>query len=119
MSLALKAMSKYPEAVFLDVGANIGMYTCSCWPIVIWIGLLLRAECVRTNVVRSLADVVATKLAIILSSSIHLLFFQKGFAYDFEFCYAFLKVTKKIRFRHKKLGGGPPFTHIYGWTAGM
>ena len=55
--------------------------------------MLVRAECVRTNVVRALADVEATKLAIILSFflfSFHLLFSQKGFAYDFEFLHAFL-----------------------------
>ena len=44
----------------------------------------------RTNVVRALADVVATFL-LFLSSSFHLLFSQKGFAYDFEFLHAFLK----------------------------
>ena len=41
----------------------------------------------RTNVVRALADVVATRLGVILlsSSSMHLLFYQKGFPYNFEF----------------------------------
>ena len=45
----------------------------------------------RTNIVRELADVVATKLGIILSSSMHILFSQKGFTYDFEFLHAFLR----------------------------
>ena len=46
--------------------------------------ILVRAKCVRTSVVRALADVVATKLGIILLSfSFHTLFSQKGFAYDF------------------------------------
>ena len=53
--------------------------------------MLVRAECMRMNVVRALADVVATKLCIILLSfSFRLLFSQKEFAYDFEFLYAFL-----------------------------
>ena len=56
----------------------------------------------RTNVVRALADIVATKLGIILSfSSFHLLFSQKGFSYNFE-------VTKKIRFIPPKMGGTLP-----------
>ena len=44
--------------------------------------ILVRAECVRTNVVHALADVVATKVGIVLllSFSFHLLFSQKGFA---------------------------------------
>ena len=56
----------------------------------------------RTHVVRARADVVATKLGIILSSffsfSMHVLYFQKGFANDLEFLHAFLS---------KKLGGPP------------
>ena len=36
----------------------------------------------RTNAVRALADVVATKLNIIFLSSMHILFSQKGFAYN-------------------------------------
>ena len=50
----------------------------------------------RMNVVRALADVVATKLGIILFllSSFHLLFSQKGFAYEFEFLHAFLSNKK-------------------------
>ena len=35
--------------------------------------MLLRTNCVRRNVVRALADVVATKLGIILPSSMHVL----------------------------------------------
>ena len=52
---------------------------------------LVRAECVRTSVVRALADIVAIKFGIIILSfsSFHLLFSQKGFAYDFEFLHAF------------------------------
>ena len=62
-----------------------------------------RTLCVRTNVVRALADVVVTKLSIILLLSflIHLLFSQKGFANDFEFLHAF-QATKNW--------GDPPFT---------
>ena len=45
-----------------------------------------------TNVVRALADVVATKLGIILS--FHLLFSQKGLSYYFEFVHAFLSNNK-------------------------
>ena len=52
--------------------------------------LLVRAKCVRTNIVRVLADVVATKLGIIIYFSFHVLFSQKGFAYDFEFLHDFL-----------------------------
>ena len=55
---------------------------------------LVRAKCMRTNIVRELADVVATKLGIILSSSMHILFSQKGFTYDFEFLHAFLSNKK-------------------------
>ena len=60
---------------------------------------LVRAECVRMNVVRALVDVVATKLCIILSFfllsfSFRILFSQKGFAYDFEFLHAFLSNKK-------------------------
>ena len=61
--------------------------------------LLVQAKCVRTNVVRALADVVATKLGIILFCSFHLLFSQKGFAYDFEIVHAFLSSQKKIEGR--------------------
>ena len=75
----------------------------------------------RLNVVRALVDIVATKLGIILSSSSFQLFFsEKGFAYDFEFLHVFLS-NKKIKFRPKKWGGGPPFTPLIvipGWTAG-
>ena len=51
-----------------------------------------------------------TKLGIILSTSfsMHLLFSQKGFAYDFEFVHAFLS-NQKIRFSQ---------IIIPGWTAG-
>ena len=52
---------------------------------------------------RARADIVATKLGIILllfSFSFHLLFSQKGFAYDFDFLHAFLS-NKKIRFSQK------------------
>ena len=49
--------------------------------------LLVRAECVRTNFVRALADVVATKLGIILSF-LQLTFLPEGV------CIPFL-VTKK------------------------
>ena len=67
--------------------------------------ILVQAKCVRTNIVHALADVVATKLGIILlSSSFHLLFSQKGFAYDFELLHAFLLVTTKIRFSTKEMG---------------
>ena len=37
--------------------------------------MLVRAECVRKNVVRALADAVATKLGIILSFFLFLFFF--------------------------------------------
>ena len=51
----------------------------------------------RTHIVRARADVVATKLGIILPSSFflsfHILFSQKGFTYDFEFLHAFLGNT--------------------------
>ena len=58
----------------------------------------------HTNVVRALVDEVATKLGIILlflsfSFSFHLLFSEKGFAYNFEFLHAFLS--------NKKNGGAP------------
>ena len=46
------------------------------------------------NVLRVPADVVATKLGIILLLSFHLLFSQKGFAYDFEFLLAFISIKK-------------------------
>ena len=55
--------------------------------------------CVCTNGFRAGVDVVATKVGIILSSSyffffflssMHLLFSQKGFTYEFEFLHAFL-----------------------------
>ena len=61
--------------------------------------VLVRANCVPTNVVCALADVVATELGIILPSSFsfHILFSQNGFAYDFEFF---------------------PQIVIHGWTAG-
>ena len=51
----------------------------------------------RTKVVCALADVVATKLGIILNSSFsaQILFSQKGFAYDFEFVHAFLSNKQK------------------------
>ena len=47
------------------------------------------------HVVRARAALVTTKLGIILSFfffflSLHILFFQKGFTYDFEFLYAYL-----------------------------
>ena len=83
--------------------------------------MLVRAECVHTNVVRALADVVATILFIILSffflSSFHLLFSQNGFAYNFGFGYAFLS-NKNIRFIILKNGGGalpsPPKSSFLG-----
>ena len=60
---------------------------------VFWVQLV-RTDCVRTNIVRALADLVATKIwhysSFYLLSSFHLLFFQKGLAYDFEF-FMFLK----------------------------
>ena len=52
------------------------------------------ANVVRANVVRARADIAANKLGIILSSSMHLLFSQKGFASDFEFLHAFLSNKK-------------------------
>ena len=61
---------------------------------------------------RARADVVATKLGIILLLlpyfflSFHVLFSQKGFAYDLEFLHAFLS-NKKIRFS-PKMGGTLP-----------
>ena len=55
---------------------------------------LVRAECVRADVVCALADIVATKLGIILLLSVQLLFSQKGFAYDFEFLHVFLSNKK-------------------------
>ena len=73
---------------------------------------------------RALVDVVATKLGIILLLllfSFHLLFSQKGFAYDFEFLHAFL-INKKNKIQPKKMGGDPPLTPqiiISGWTPGM
>ena len=63
---------------------------------------LFWADCVPTNVVCALADIVAAKLGIILLLfsfflSFHVLFSQKGFVNDFEFLHAFLS-NKKIRF---------------------
>ena len=59
----------------------------------------------RMNVVCALADIVATKLGIILFiSSFRLLFSQNEFAYDFEFLHAFLR-TKKIRFSQSSFLG--------------
>ena len=76
----------------------------------------------RTNIVCALADVVATKLGIVLLIFYSFfLSFQKGFAYDFEFLHAFLS-NKKIRFSPKKQEWDPSFTpqiFISGWTAGM
>ena len=57
----------------------------------------------RQNVVRALADVVTTKPGIILFLSFHLIFSQKGFAYN----YAFLS-NKKIRFSQKQTFWGVP-----------
>ena len=53
-------------------------------------GSIVTFEKIGANVVRARADVVATKLGIILSFfllflSFHILFSQKGFTYDFEF----------------------------------
>ena len=84
---------------------------------------LVWAECVRTNVVRALVDIVATKLGIILLflSSFHLFFSQKGFAYDFEFLHAFLR-NKTNKILPQNMGGAHPFTPkiaISGRTAGM
>ena len=53
---------------------------------------------------------------LLLSFSFHLLFSQKGFAYDFDILHAFLSSQKKNR------GEDPPFTPqivISGWTAGV
>ena len=69
-----------------------------------------RAKCMRRNVVSALADIVATKLGIILhllSFSFQVLFSQKWFAYDFEFFHAFLS-NKKNKIYPKKNGGTPP-----------
>ena len=67
----------------------------------------------RTHVVRAMADVVATKLGIILSS-FNLLFSQKGFPYDFE------SLQKKEKLANKNGGDFPysPQILISGWTAG-
>ena len=47
---------------------------------------LVRTKCVRTHIVRVRADVVASKLGIILPFFFffHILFSQKGFAYEVE-----------------------------------
>ena len=53
------------------------------------------STCVQTNVVRALAEVVATKLGIIIIFlSFHFVFSQKRFAYDFVFLHAFLSNKK-------------------------
>ena len=61
---------------------------------------LERTECVRKHAVCARADLVATKLCIFPSSSfllllfsfsMHILFSQKGFTYDFESLHAFLR----------------------------
>ena len=59
----------------------------------------------HTIAVRELADIVATKLGIILFPSFHLLFSQKGFANDFEF----LQVQKKEDLANKNWAH-PPFS---------
>ena len=75
----------------------------------------------RTHVVHARADIVATKIYFsFFFSSMHILFSQKGFTYDFGFLLAFLN-NKKIRFRPKKWGE-PPFTPqivSFGQTAGI
>ena len=55
-----------------------------------------RSACARTLCVRARADVVATKLGIILLPSFFLprTFLQDGFTYDFEFLLAFLSNKK-------------------------
>ena len=67
------------------------------------------------DLVRALADVVATKLGffLLLFLSFHLLFSQKGFAYDFEFLHAFLREAVKSHNRlnlgnHPNLPRPPP-----------
>ena len=75
------------------------------------------------HVVHVRADIVATKLGIILLlffSSFHVLFSQKGFTYEFEFLHAFLS-NKKIIFSQQKMGGPPihPQNHNFRRTGGM
>ena len=74
----------------------------------------------RTHVVCARADLVATKLGIILLlPSFHKLFSQKGFTYDFEFLHEFLS-NKKIKFNTQKMGGNlHPQLVISGWTEGI
>ena len=78
--------------------------------------LLVRAECVHTNVLRALAHIVATKLGIILLLfSFFLPSSQKGFAYDFEFLDAFLS-NNKNKIWPKKMGETihpPPNRHSW------
>ena len=65
---------------------------------------LVRMECVRTHVVSARADVVDTKIGIIPSFflfSFHVLFSQKGFAYDFEFLHTFLSNKNKYEWTRK------------------
>ena len=74
------------------------------------------------HIVRARADIVATKLGVILSfflpSSMHILFSHNGFTYDFEFLHANNK-----KFSNKKnWEGGPlhPLTIVIsGWTEGI
>ena len=66
--------------------------------------MLFRAECVRPNVVRALADIVATKLGIILLSFFHALtFLPEGVCLQFWIFGE--KNSKKIRFSTHKWGG--------------
>ena len=58
----------------------------------------------RTHVVRARADVVATKLGILLLPSFfllllsfHVLFSQKGFTYEFEFLQTFIREGVKTK----------------------
>jgi len=64
------------------------------------------------NVVRARADVVATKLGIIVPSSSFLpcTFYQKGLTYDFEFVHAFLG-NKKNKIEPKNHGWVDPPVH--------
>ena len=66
------------------------------------------------HIVCARAEVVATKLGIILLLlpyfflSFHVLFSHKGFTYDFEFLHDFLSNNKKRALAQKKWGGTPP-----------
>ena len=60
---------------------------------------LVLTFCVGTHVVRTRADVVATKL-FFLFLSFHILFSQKGFTYDFEFLHALLREGVKTNINY-------------------